>query len=82
MEKPIVINEVSLDLLEGLGIDVPAKNRWQSIKAGISLFWLIEDAGLSLKQRKAIERHLRGGRLSFNYWNGLRKLRRYAKSLK
>ena len=70
--------KLSLEHLRELGLTFPARNKFKQVKASISLDWLIRDAGLSEKQRNAIERHLRGEKgIDWNYYNGVRKLKKF-----
>ena len=74
-------NGESLEELRERGVDFPAKDKWVQTNAKISLEWLMRDAGLSEKQRNAIESHLRGEKVDYNYYNAIRKIKRFTKKV-
>ena len=78
-----MVTEISLEKLrEELGVEFPSKNRWKQVKASITLDWLMRDAGLSERQKKAVERYLQGEKSNRSnlYW-GMRKLKDLVKSM-
>ena len=78
-----MVREISLDRLrEEFGIEFPSGGHFKQVNAGISLNWLVKDAGLSEKERNAIEGHLRGEkRIGGDYYRGIEKLKKFVAKL-
>ena len=70
------------ELQEELGIEFSGQDRWSEIKAGISLDWLMRDAGLSERQKIAVEKYLGGEKYNKdNIYHAKRKMKRFARKL-
>lgn len=78
------MNIISLEeLKEELGIEASGKDRWKKVRAKISVDWLMKDAGLSVRQKKSVERYLSGKKSNRSnlYW-GMRKMKNLVKSIR
>lgn len=75
--------KLSLEHLRELGLTFPSQDKFKQIKASISLSWLIRDAGLSKRQREAIEKRLQGKhkKIDWNYYHGVQKLKAWVKKI-